>query len=101
MEPDRLAAYLADARMQAEDHGLSPASEVLPMIAALERALALTDEWEKAAAMAFEREEHAAATGLPGTAARMSGRRHAQEDCVKALRVAISAELLGEEAGSG
>jgi hypothetical protein len=42
---DPEAAFLADTRMQAEDHHLVPASMVLPLLEALESVLTLADDW--------------------------------------------------------
>lgn len=38
---DRVAAYLADVRMQAEDHHLVPAADALALLAAVEAATAI------------------------------------------------------------
>ena len=37
--PDPVSAYLADVRMQADDHHLVPAADVYPLLAALEAVL--------------------------------------------------------------
>jgi hypothetical protein len=44
---DPVAAFLADTRMQAEDHHLVPAGMVLPLLAAFDAVLKLADEHAK------------------------------------------------------
>lgn len=46
MADDPLTAFLADVRMQAEDHKLVPAHMVLPLLAAVGAVLKLTDEFD-------------------------------------------------------
>jgi hypothetical protein len=98
--PDPVATYLADVRMQAEDHHLVPGADALALVAAVEAVLKLAGEWDQSAAQLDEMAVRAAARGaaefrtevLAATAQRL-------RDCAVAHREAISRELLGGEEG--
>ncbi len=98
MATDAVAAFLADVRMQAEDHHLVPEGMVYPLVAAVEAALRLADEWEQDA-----RYLDAAADGDRSASAAsrtlLSGRAQAKKDDADELRTRITAALTGPQPG--
>lgn len=101
---DDPAAFLSDVRMQAEDHHLVPAADVLPLVAFTEAVLKKATEFERDAAAARKRaRDHVArgdgyaaafAEGAEGTAEALKG-------CARSFRETIARALAGEEAGDG
>lgn len=92
-----VAAFLADIRMQAEDHPLVPSGGVLRLLAAVDVALLLPAEWRResealrdAAGKVWEYAPDAAGVRL----------KHAYAagyaECAKALEAAITKALNGD-----
>jgi hypothetical protein len=87
MTDDPVAAFLADVRMQAEDHHLVPGADALRLAAALEAVLGLAADWK--------------AEPVPSASHAGSVRAaHTLQACGDALELVISAALPGEAAPS-
>jgi hypothetical protein len=95
---DAVTAFLADVRMQAEDHHLVPAGMVLPLVAAVEAVPALAGKWEKEAARLDGISE---GSTDPQQRAAISMRAQAFEECARDLREAVTAALTGPQPGEG
>ncbi len=98
MATDAVAAFLADVRMQAEDHHLVPEGMVLPLVVAVEAALKLAGEWEQDARYLDARAEQATA-GERTASVMLSGRAQAKKDDADELRTRITAALTGPQPG--
>ena len=83
-QPEDLTAFLADVRMQAEDHHLVPGADALRLVAALEEVLELAGKLEPQA---------------PAASALEEDRMWIRQECAGMIREAISRALLGETDG--
>jgi hypothetical protein len=94
MTGDDVTAFLADVRMQAEDHHLVPAHMVLPLLTFADAALKLADDWDAESDRLGDEAEK------PGAAVRavmLAGQAVAYRDAAVDLREAITAALAGTQ----
>ena len=94
---DRVTAALNDLKVEAS---LGRDARVMPhLFAALDRALALADEWRETATELDQRSAKAADEGDTARSAILSYRAQAHTDCAARLDRVIAAALLGEASG--
>lgn len=98
MPDDPATAFLADVRMQAEDHHLVPAGMVLPLLAFAEAVLKLADDWDAEARGIFLEAARTADAGEVGAA---SALQSSAADLREAITAALAGTQLSEDGNHG
>lgn len=107
--PDDLSAILSGIRERGYRNGAtgaecarlsdSAAVDVPVLLAAIDAALKVADEWDAQAKKLESRSEFLFERSGETAAVMLDGRSQAHKDCARALREAISRELTGQETG--